>query len=50
MSDAAHAHDAHGHADDGAVHAHISSVKFYIGILGTLMVLTAITVGLPLLF
>jgi cytochrome c oxidase subunit 4 len=45
----ASAHEAHGHGDghdDGAVHAHISSVKFYVGILGALMVLTLLTVGI----
>ena len=31
--------------DDGHVHAHISSVKFYVGILGALMCLTLLTVG-----
>ena len=37
--------DAHGHADDGAVHAHISSVPFYVGIFLGLLVLTGVTVG-----
>ncbi|CAN5892089.1 hypothetical protein BH11MYX4_BH11MYX4_16950 [soil metagenome] len=37
--------DAHGHADDGAVHAHISSVPFYVGIFLGLLVLTGLTVG-----
>jgi cytochrome c oxidase subunit 4 len=43
-----HGHDAHDahHHDDGAVHAHISSVKFYVAILAGLMVLTLLTVGL----
>ena len=47
MADAkAHAsHDEHGHADDGQVHSHISSVKFYVAILGGLMLLTLLTVG-----
>jgi cytochrome c oxidase subunit 4 len=40
-------HQAGGHhADDGHVHAHISSVKFYVGILAALMVLTLLTVGI----
>jgi cytochrome c oxidase subunit 4 len=38
-------HDDHGHADDGAVHAHISSVPFYVGIFLTLLCLTVATVG-----
>src|SRR4051812_20372160 len=43
---AAHdAHDAHGHDDDGAVHVHVSSVKFYVGIFMTLVCLTLLTVG-----
>jgi cytochrome c oxidase subunit 4 len=33
------------HKDDGAVHAHISSVPFYIGIFMTLTFLTVVTVG-----
>ncbi|HEY2510865.1 MAG TPA: cytochrome C oxidase subunit IV family protein [Polyangiaceae bacterium] len=39
--------DHHGdeHADDGAVHTHIASVQFYVGILGALMFLTLLTVG-----
>jgi cytochrome c oxidase subunit 4 len=47
MADAkAHgAHDDHGHADDGMVHAHVSSIKFYVLILAALMVLTLLTVG-----
>jgi len=40
-----HSTDAHGHADDGAVHAHISSVPFYVGIFLGLLVLTCLTVG-----
>ena len=45
--DSSRAHgDAHvsGHADDGAVHAHVSSVSFYIGIFALLVVLTFATV------
>ena len=37
--------DAHGHADDGAVHAHISSVPFYVTVFLGLLLLTGITVG-----
>ena len=37
-------HDGHGH-DDGAVHAHVSSVKFYVGIFLALIALTLLTVG-----
>lgn len=36
---------AHPHKDDGAVHAHISSTPFYVGVFLTLIVLTVITVG-----
>jgi cytochrome c oxidase subunit 4 len=35
---------ASGHADDGAVHAHLSSAQFYWGIFGALVVLTGVTV------
>ncbi len=42
----AHGHGAHDGHDDGAVHSHISSVKFYVAILGGLMLLTLLTVGL----
>ena len=42
----ANAHDsAHAH-EDGAVHAHVSPVRFYWGILGILMVFTVITYAL----
>ncbi len=37
--------DAHGHADDGAVHAHISSVPFYVAVFLGLLFLTGMTVG-----
>jgi cytochrome c oxidase subunit IV len=37
--------DAHGHADDGAVHAHVSSVGFYVAVFVGLLVLTGLTVG-----
>src|SRR5690349_14003788 len=45
-------HGKAGHADHGYgageiynVHAHIASVRFYVGILAALMVLTLLTVG-----
>ena len=37
--------DAHAHADDGAVHAHISSVPFYVAVFLGLLFLTGVTVG-----
>lgn len=37
--------DAHEHVDDGAVHAHISSVPFYVAVFLGLLCLTVITVG-----
>ena len=37
--------DAHEHADDGAVHAHISSVPFYVVVFIALVFLTIATVG-----
>jgi cytochrome c oxidase subunit 4 len=40
-----HADAGHDHHNDGAVHSHVSSVKFYVGILGALMMLTLLTVG-----
>lgn len=50
-SDHAHAHDhsshdGHGHGapDDGAVHVHIASTQFYVGIFAALVVLTFLTV------
>src|SRR3954465_5092039 len=42
MSTASHDHD---HADDGAVHAHVSSVPFYVTIFLGLLFLTGMTVG-----
>jgi cytochrome c oxidase subunit 4 len=39
-----HSHDSHGHADDGAVHVHIASTPFYVGIFLALVVLTVVTV------
>ena len=39
------AHEHSGHGDDGAVHAHISSVPFYIAIFTALTFLTIVTVG-----
>jgi cytochrome c oxidase subunit 4 len=47
-NDHALAHDAHahdGHDGDGAVHSHISSVKFYLGIFATLIFFTLLTVA-----
>jgi cytochrome c oxidase subunit 4 len=41
-----HEHDAHdAHADDGKVHSHVASVKFYVGILAILVAFTLLTVG-----
>ena len=37
--------DAHDHADDGAVNAHVSSVPFYVAVFLGLLILTGITVG-----
>jgi cytochrome c oxidase subunit 4 len=57
MSRTPHAHeatDAHGKghgddaghgADDGSVHSHVSSVKFYVGILAILVAFTLLTVA-----
>jgi cytochrome c oxidase subunit IV len=39
-----HGHAGHGHHDDGAVHVHIASAQFYIGIFLALVVLTILTV------
>jgi len=42
------AHGDHGHgadADDGNVHSHVSSVKFYVGILAVLVAFTLLTVA-----
>ena len=36
---------AHPHKDDGAVHAHISSTAFYVGVFLALIALTILTVG-----
>lgn len=44
MSSVAHAKTEHGH-DDGAVHAHISPVGFYVAIFLGLLLLTVATVG-----
>lgn len=41
----AHSTDANAHVDDGAVHAHISSVPFYVAVFVGLLLLTGITVG-----
>ena len=35
----------HGHADDGEVHAHISSLKLYVGVFAALIFFTLLTVG-----
>ena len=35
----------HDHADDGAVHAHVSSVAFYVAVFLGLLFLTGMTVG-----
>jgi hypothetical protein len=43
MSTAEHGH-GHGH-DDGAVHAHVSSVPFYVAVFLGLLFLTGMTVG-----
>ena len=46
MSAESKGHEKHGHhEEDGAVHAHISSVPFYVAIFGTLLMLTGLTVG-----
>ena len=44
MSDHAPA-TAHDHADDGAVHSHVSSPVFYVAIFIGLLMLTVLTVG-----
>ncbi len=36
------AHESH---DDGAVHTHVSSIPFYVGVFAALLTLTALTVG-----
>lgn len=38
-------HAEHGHADDGAVHAHVSSSFFYAAVFAGLLLLTFATVG-----
>ena len=43
MSD--HQAAGHDHADDGQVHAHISSLGMYLAIFGALIMLTLLTVG-----
>ena len=46
MAHGKEAADAHAHdVDDGQVHAHVSSVKFYVGILAILIAFTLLTVG-----
>jgi cytochrome c oxidase subunit IV len=44
MSADSHHADAHAHSDDGAVHVHIASVQFYVGIFAALVALTILTV------
>ncbi len=46
-ADLSHAdpHDALGHADDGAVHAHIDPMWLYSAIFASLIFLTVVTVG-----
>jgi cytochrome c oxidase subunit 4 len=39
-----HGHGGHGHPDDGAVHVHIGSNPFYLGVFAALICLTFITV------
>src|SRR5580692_205313 len=39
-----HAHAEHDHPDDGRVHVHIATARFYWGIFGALVVLTLLTV------
>lgn len=39
-----HAHADHDQADDGRVHVHIATARFYWGIFGALVVLTLLTV------
>lgn len=41
---ASQATPGHGHADDGAVHVHIATTRFYWGIFGALVLLTIATV------
>ncbi len=38
-------HDEHGHADDGGVHPHVHSERFYYAVFGALITLTVITVA-----
>ena len=46
MAHGKEAADEHAHgADDGLVHAHVSSVKFYVGILAILIMFTLLTVA-----
>jgi cytochrome c oxidase subunit 4 len=45
MSHTDHADHGHGHADDGAVHAHVSSTLFYVGIFAVLVLCTILTVA-----
>lgn len=45
MSDHSMSDHSHEHPDDGGVHVHVHSTKFYAGILGTLLFLTIVTVA-----
>ncbi len=45
MSSASHGEHSHGEHDDGAVHAHVSSVQFMAGIFAALICLTVVTVA-----
>src|ERR1700733_14148179 len=44
MAADSHHPDAHAHPDDGAVHVHIASLQFYVGIFAALVALTILTV------
>jgi cytochrome c oxidase subunit 4 len=44
MSADSHHADAHAHTDDGAVHVHIATAQFYVGIFAALVALTILTV------
>src|SRR5262249_36141464 len=45
MTEATLAHEEHDHGKDGAVHAHIASTRFYIGIFSMLVLLTLLTIA-----
>jgi cytochrome c oxidase subunit 4 len=44
MAAESHHDDAHAHPDDGAVHVHIATFQFYVGIFVALVALTVLTV------